>query len=564
MLTGSTKLIAAVASASAMPVQTVTVDRARSGSPIDISGLVTSISIERSLTTDVPDGTRLVVGYAAATATIDLGGEPLDNEQDAGWMFSPANVDSPWYGTKRIGAPVVVKMGYETTTGSETLPRFTGTVRSLTVDGQARTAEIQAVDGSDRLRTQVLLPMATNLGNPSLDGRFYIDYILTANGITPGDQDLEDSLNPLIATPYTGDKVDAWSTIQAIAAAEYATAFFDGSGLFHYWNRQHFSGQVVNYSAKTVTVGSHTYPIPQVTSDHALATLQYNEAVDSVINDVVISYTPYVIQPPDWVWQTGATRGLHSGETITIWADFDDPVQSVGTTVQVIPVGGDTGSNSGYRACSTPDGTGEPIENLTFTVTAFAQSAKIVVHNPNKHPVYLVCPRYDSAGHLYPDASVGQPTLWIRGRPVTTTPTAGSTTDGNTDASVTATDAGSITDFGDQQYSVDGGGWIQDVTTAATLANDLVALLARPGAYLGDVEVVGDPRLEIGDRVELIDDTGTGLDQHCWIVGITDSETTDGGYTQTLTLRLAAGIGQMIWDHPVYGFWDTYNWDSGY
>lgn len=564
MLSGSSELVAASTSASAEPVQTVTVDRDRSGTPVDISSLVTGISVDRSLTTDVPDGTRLVVGYASATATIDLGGDPDDNLQDGAWLFSPANTDSPWYGTKRIGAPTVVKIGYDTTSGSEVLSRFTGTIRSLTVDGQARTAEIQTVDGSDLLRTQVRLPMATNLGTPSLDGRYFIDYILTQNGLTLADQDLEDSLNPLVATPYTGDMVDAWNTIQAIAAAEYATAFFDETGQFHYWNRQHFTNQSVDYSAKTVTINGHTNPIPQVTSDRALATLSFNEAVDALRNHVTISYTPYVIQPSDWVWQTGALRGLHSGETITVWPSFDNPVQSVGTTVQVIPIGGDTGNNSGYRACTLPDGTGEPVENLQFTVTAFAQSAKVVIHNPNKHPVYLVCPRYDSAGHLYPDASVGQPTLWIRGRPVTTTATAGSTTDGNTDATVDLTDADSITDFGDQQYSVDAGGWIQDVDTATVLANDLLSLLARPAAYLGDVQVIGDSRLQLGDRIELVDNTGTGLDQHCWIVGLTDSFTTDQGYTQTLTLRMCNGIGQMIWDHPVYGFWDQFHWDSAY
>jgi hypothetical protein len=562
MLTASTTLANEITAPERNPIREVSIDFG-SGAQ-DITDYTGSISLQRSLTTDVPDGTRLVVGYSTSQATIDLAG---DNDHDGAWTWSPFNTASPFYGKRRVSAPVAIKLGFTTTAGDELLTRYAGWTRSVVVDGAARTAEVQAFDGSAHLRTQVQLPMATNLGHPGLDGRFFIDYILTANGINLADCDLEDSLNPLTATPYTTEKQDAWTLIQQIAAAELATAFFDEAGKFHFWNRQHFTGQSVNYTAKTVTVNGKTSPIPQVTSSRAIKTLTTNETTDGIANHIVVQYQPLVVQPFDWVWQTGAVRKVPAKSTVSINAVFDNPVQSLGTTVQVIPIGGDTGTNSGYRASTSSNGDGAAVENLQFVVTDHASSARIDITNPNRFAAFLVQPRADSLGHLTPgwDPTSPRPMLWIRGRPVTAGPNYTSDTNGATGATAEAKDTASIAAFGEIVYTLDGGGWIQDADTAATLAGDLLSLLARPIPYLGDVDVVADPRLQLGDRIELTDTTSTGLDSHAWIVGITDTfSTSDNTYTQTLTLRLCAGIGSMIWDHPTFGKWDKFKWDGDY
>lgn len=540
-------MVAAITSQGQEPIEQVTVDFDRDGTPTDISSYVGSITTEQTLSTDLPDATRLVAGYAAGTATFDLIGDKTNNAHSAAWTWSPTSTESPFYGKKRIGAPVVAKIGYITTAGREFLTRFTGTVRSLDTPGNP---ELQAIDGSDRLRAQVLLPLATNLGHPGLDGRYFIDYILAANGIDPADCDLEPSLNPLVCTPYTSDKQGSWTLIQQIAAAEYATAFFDGAGKFHFWNREHFTAQSVNYAAGTVTANGKTSPILQVTSKRALQSLSMTEAVDSVINHVIVNYMPYAVQSADWVWQSTEPRGLHSGQTISILATFDNPVQSLSTDTVILPNGGNSGGKSAYRACVTQDGKGAAVENLQITITEFAQAARIDIHNPNRHTAWLVCPHKDSKGRKYPSSSIGQPMLMLWGRPIVDGSSATSLTDGATGAAAEASNAKSIDDHGEQALTVDAGGWIQSSAVAQALANFLLKLLRRPYTYLGSVAVVADPRLLLGDRIELVDGSGSGLSEHAWIVGITETFSPSSGYTQSLVLRLCNAIGSWVMGHP--------------
>lgn len=550
------ELIAAIGNADTGPVAAGTLDIGNAGDPTDIGDYLTSVTVTSSLTTDLPDGARLVSGYSAGSLAATLGGEKYDNEQDGGWLWSPFNTDSPYYGQQRIAAPITIGLGYDTGTKSdpnpETMPAFTGNLTDLDVDLGARTASMPAIDPSDRMRAQILLPMYTNLGHPGLSGRTFIDYILEQNGIDLADCDLEPSLNPLTATPWTSTKAESWTLIQQIAAAELATAFYDGAGKFHFWNREHFTRQRVDYDAMTVTTPSgETRPIDTISTDRGIAGLVSNESVSTIINHVIVNFQPLVVQPFDWIWQETAPRGIHSKGSISILASFDNPVQSIGTTVEVIPIGGDTGSNSGYRANTKQDGTGRAVENLTFTITPFASAARIDIHNPNPFVVWLVEPRNSLAGHLYPgwSADTPRPMLWLRGRQVVANPSYTTTTDGSTGASMEALDQKSIDDHGEQPYTLDAGGWLQDPDTAQALAKWLGALMKRPVPQLSDIVVPGDPRRRLGDRTVVQDTTGSQLDEHVWITGKVD--TFDGTtYTQTLSIRLCAAIGGWVLGHP--------------
>lgn len=536
----------------------VKIDFNRDGTYADYSKYLESISDSRSLTSDVPDGTRIVTGTSAADGQIQMGGDPDGTGHSLAYNWSPFNASGPLWAQPRVMAPAYAEVGIMTG-GTVDAPTFeyvrmlTGRVRIGTMNGDQGTVQLQPVDGSALLKTQVLLPMATNLGHPGLDNRFFIDYILTANGITPGDQDLEDSLNPLIATPYSGTKQDAWTLIQAIAASELAVAFFDETGLFHYWNRNHFKMQLVDYAAKTVTINGITQPIPQVKSTKALKTVTTVEAADSVRNHIQVTYNPRIVLPLDWVWQANSTIGIHSKETKTVWANFDNPIQTLDTTVNVIALGGSTGGHSGYRASTHPDDTGDYVGNLAFTVTAYSQSAKIQIHNPNGHPTYLVAAVNDGAGNPYPSGTAGQPYLWLRGRAVVADPNYASTTDGASGAMAEAFDTASMDPddgYGEQILTFDGGDWLQDPDTAQMLADDLLSMCNRPTPYFDSLTVVGDPRLQIGDRIELIDTDGMPFDEHVWITGKSSTLSTASGFEQVLDCRLCAGIGGWVLGHP--------------
>lgn len=383
----------------------------------------------------------------------------------------------------------------------------------------------------------------------------YHDYSPTAT--------LEPSLNMLTATPFSEDAADPWALIQAITAAEYGVSLFDEQGIFRFWNRNHFgSGQSVDYTAKTVTINGVTVDIPTITSDRELLSLSTVESIDSVRNRIQVTATPVVVNPADWVWQNGDATRIGIRGSVTLVAQLDNPAIDISTDFSWLGRGLSTGATkkSGYRACRRLDGLSDPVTNLQFKVTVSGQTATIVVTNPNDYYCYLVSPQQapsaDPTGFTgnYDASVIGQPYLWLWGQTVSTTQ---SITDNSVSQSSDATgsyvevsDSDSDAAYGTQSLPL-GNEWVQGTDIARTLATDLLAMLARPAPYLGDTAVLGDPRLQIGDRVELTDSTGSGVSLQAWIVGIPSEEynSTDG-YTQTLTLRLVAGFGGTCFNAP--------------
>jgi hypothetical protein len=55
---------------------------------------------------------------------------------------------------------------------------------------------------------------------------------------------------------------------------------------------------------------------------------------------------------------------------------------------------------------------------------------------------------------------------------------------------------------------------------------------------LEGIQIVGNPLLELGDRVS-IQFSRFGINEEYWIEGIADNMIPNGGYTQTLTLSVA-------------------------
>jgi len=109
----------------------------------------------------------------------------------------------------------------------------------------------------------------------------------------------------------------------------------------------------------------------------------------------------------------------------------------------------------------------------------------------------------------------------------------------NASQSADAINQTSINTYGENLFTVTDTNWLQDQDTAQTLCDDLVASLATPKALIKNVDIVGDPRLQICDQVTVIDTAAnsTKLNDQLMIVGITDNFDPSSGYGQTLTLR---------------------------
>jgi hypothetical protein len=155
------------------------------GSAYDtLTPVVQSVTIDRSITSDLPDAAQLVEGFSSTQLTLQLAGDFLDGS-------GVTDVFTPYGGklgvARRIGQAIAVSLGAITTAGTEVLPAFTGRTRSVGL-GSDRTVTLVALDGAEMLRTKVTLPIAyksdpgnLNAGTGVTPG-WCADYILRRNG----------------------------------------------------------------------------------------------------------------------------------------------------------------------------------------------------------------------------------------------------------------------------------------------------------------------------------------------------------------------------------------------
>ncbi|MGW7056817.1 hypothetical protein [Streptomyces sp. NPDC054887] len=91
--------------------------------------------------------------------------------------------------------------------------------------------------------------------------------------------------------------------------------------------------------------------------------------------------------------------------------------------------------------------------------------------------------------------------------------------------------------YGKQQYLAPASEWVQSATTAYTLAQAMLDAGRYPVPVLGEVEVLHDPRLQLGDVVRVVDSAGARLDTLAWVVGMRTTYAAGSAPQQVLTLR---------------------------
>jgi len=360
-----------------------------------------------------------------------------------------------------------------------------------------------------------------------LDGRVEAVQVTTENGFgsPPGwnnafvpTAEITGSLNELVATPVV-DGEEAWSVLGAIAAAELAMVGIDESGTPYYRDRTFFSVAPQDTSQETVTTLG------------GIKTITAVEDVDSVRNSWVIrAQPPQVGSPTTDVWTLTDIVSVPASGTRTIWANFDAPAAYLDTAM----TSGASAGNSRYNASTKKNGSGSVVSNLSWAVTAFAQSAKLVITNPNAFTVWLV----RNTGVFGPQ---GEPQVVLAGQPVIFNPQSTATqpsgTQINTRIRSEASDATSITNYGERVYQMPDNPWLQDIDSLDLTAAAGLALTKDPHAIVTGLEVVANPRRQLADRVTLQDPDGLELAGDFHLAGITTTQSADGGMTQTLDVR---------------------------
>lgn len=253
--------------------------------------------------------------------------------------------------------------------------------------------------------------------------------------------------------------------VKTACESEGARFYADELGALHFENRQFYNNN------EEYKVSVHEFNFDRMTD------FQHPDNVQDIINKVIVTMKPRVVQATKEIWNYGYTPSIGASETRTIWAQLNDPCPT--TTDGIVQ----PASTTDYTANTSADGTGtDKTAQLSITITRFVDAVKIDVTNNDASTVYLTF-------------------LRLRGTPAEEQPA----------VSVTVEDATSIAKYGERP---EGGlkienKYLSDETYADTLADQLIDWYAD---HLTRIVLTGRaiPQLQIGDMISVVNnDTAT-------------------------------------------------------
>lgn len=368
--------------------------------------------------------------------------------------------------------PFRALLGFE----GETVPQIVGLSEGMPqIDKSSRLATFHVIDfmtfllDKDLSETVILERVKTHE---------VLDYLFQFMGLTSGQYMLDSSINT-IRFFYVEKGTKFRDTIGKLMEAEIGHLYMDEAGVIRFRNRY-------NYDLTPV----YTFDKSNVT-DYSVS----DET--NIINSVKVTSQVREVQALQSVWTSALPTTVEAGQTVEIWAEFQDPV-----TTAVDPVYSDIETNTSYFTSALgEDGTGT-YTSMTVDMDMFSMSAKLTFENTGASTAFI------TAVNIY-----GTPAKVVDS------------------IKVEEKDQVSIDKFEEQLYEIDNN-YIQDESNAQSRALILLNDYAEYGSGL-DIEVKGSPALQLGDAIDLDLDGYQGIHVITKTVNITGG----GRFTQRLRVR---------------------------
>ncbi|MEU1018065.1 hypothetical protein ABZ383_02525 [Streptomyces sp. NPDC005900] len=320
---------------------------------------------------------------------------------------------------------------------------------------------------------------------------------------------LDEPIIPLRVIPVVSGS--AWEVITSIAKATLSTAAFDGDGVFHWRNGSRWAT-------------APTTPDLTVTSARDIASLTITEEIDACRNHCSVKWANWSRVKANKATTKKASpsaREIAAGGSYTMsWTIGDDELDTSP------PFTFDDSAPDCIRFSTERAGAGVVYGAVEVQVTREAGTLVLEMYNRSASVVWLTAKSLVS-----PPVTLLTPSVDSGASP--------------SDHWSAAWNANSQKMYGIQEFEHDSGGWVQDSRSASAVASVLRDAGAYPMPLLGDVEILPDPRIQLGDVIRVIDSTGASLDTLAWIIGIRTSST-DGSVRQTLTLRATSYNGTPL------------------
>ncbi|NKE55443.1 hypothetical protein FXN61_00815 [Lentzea sp. PSKA42] len=301
----------------------------------------------------------------------------------------------------------------------------------------------------------------------------------------------------------------AWEVITAIAKAEQATAEFDELGIFRWRNNSRFT--------------SPGTPAATVTSAREIASLRVSEAIDSVRNVIDVPYSVYTAGATSTRFTETEPKWIPAFGTLVLRYDYDS--SEYDSPPPIVYVNNPPSNTSRVRFSFQSNGANGVHGAVESTTERDGDQLIITFRNRTGNDLFLT-------------TNTGTPSVSIAAIKLAS---------GSPQRfSIRRYDQNSRDRYGSQVYVVPSTPWLQMSSAAGRVADYLLAVAASPLPILGDVEILPDPRLQLGDLVRVVDDVGAALSTPAWIVGNKMSGDGTGRIRQVLTLRATTSPGPPV------------------
>ncbi len=374
--------------------------------------------------------------------------------------------------------PFIINAGFVVNGTDYVIPRFAGLGSGQPeIDEANKRVSIHGFDYTDYFADRAIDHTSIYTGQTT---DTILQHLLVNSGMGTSQYDLDVGLNTI---PFAFiDKGEKYSdVINEMVQAENGHFFQDETGVFKFWNRQHWSSapytQVQRIIATSQVINTET------------------PNLDNLINVVEIKSQKYAKQDSEQLFKLSSAISLPSGSNTEVFVNFDNPVLQLDTV-------------SFYVANTLSDETGTDITSNVYVKSTdkFSKAAKIIFVNNSGSSGYLT-----------------QLTLYGRtAKPIS-------------DIYLRSQDDSSVTAYEEHPVTVENK-YIQNDTWASSLASLLLGQYSEPDR-LQKITIRAIPELQFGD---LISWRGRS-----WrVYGIKDMIDASSGYLQQLIISNAPNTSQ--------------------
>lgn len=271
-----------------------------------------------------------------------------------------------------------------------------------------------------------------------------------------------------------------WDLLKQIASDNLGYMWFDEDGMFHF--------RTYDY----VTPGDTPPPDLVVTAARDISDIQVSEEIDSVRNRIEVGWSPYNTgsSAQNKLYDYTSVTTVGPGETVGP-IRFDLQGRPWGMWAPMV-----------FSGASKP--TGNPGSLVKFVTTAGTRSpVEVTLTWDTGYPALTYYNRGASTAYAaMSGSSLASPSLRMAHAEIDT-PQA---------QPVSRQNAASVARYGVQALEIAASPWVQSVFWADTISLALVAWTAWPVPLTGKIQILPDPRIQIGDVVRIVDRDGTRID----------------------------------------------------